>query len=183
MAFKILTLNDKTFAEHCRRLRESVADSGFEPEVVVSIPKTGNLIAQTACSSDNYLSVTLIRHTKGSKAKGFLKPLLKKLPRSINNFLRKLEARYLMHRKDHMESVEIIVPRECMAAGRILVIDDAVDTGATLKAVVDKIKAANPNADVRSAVMTITSAKPLVIPDYYLYNNRTLIRFPWSVDN
>ena len=33
------------------------------------------------------------------------------------------------------------------------------------------------------AVVTVTSVKPLIMPDYFLYNNRTLVRFPWSIDN
>lgn len=183
MAFKILTLNDETFAEHCKRLLQKATDDGFEPDLTVSIPRGGDVMAEIACSKDKHRNIILIRKAKGGKIKRLFKPLFSKMPRGLNDRFRKLEARYLMHRDNHMEHVEIVLPDECKTARRILIIDDAVDTGATLKAVFNKIKHFNSGADVRMAVITITSVKPLIMPDYYIYNNRSLVRFPWSIDN
>ena len=36
--------------------------------------------------------------------------------------------------------------------------------------------------DLKIAVITVTTATPAVEPDYCKYHNRTLIRFPWSID-
>lgn len=183
MAFKILTLNDELFAEHCHRLLQKATDGGFEPDLTVSIPRGGDVMAAIACNNDRHRNIVLVRNAKGGKIKRLLKPFFRNLPRGLNNLLRKVEAKYLMRRNNHMEHVGIILPDECKTARRILIIDDAVDTGATLKAVYDKIKQQNPEADVRMAVVTVTSVKPLIMPDYFLYNNRTLVRFPWSIDN
>lgn len=67
-------------------------------------------------------------------------------------------------------------------AQNILIVDDAVDSGATLLAVVEAVRIDMPGAEVRSAVITQTTPSPVITPDYTLYNNRTLIRFPWSMD-
>ena len=183
MAFKILTLNDETFAEHCHRLLQKATDDGFEPDLTVSIPRGGDVMAEIACPKDKHRNIILIRNAKGGKIKRLFKPLFSKIQRSLNNTLRKVEARYLMHRSNHMEHVTIVLPEECKTARRILIIDDAVDTGATLKAVFDKIKHANPTAEVKMAAITVTSVNPIIMPDYCIYNNRTLVRFPWSIDN
>ena len=63
----------------------------------------------------------------------------------------------------------------------ILVIDDSVDTGATLARVLDLLKHRAPDADLRSAVITVTTASPLIAPDYTLFRQK-LCRFPWSLD-
>lgn len=68
-------------------------------------------------------------------------------------------------------------------AGRILIVDDAVDSGATLLRVAETLRSASPEAQIASAVITVTTRNPAIKPDYTLYNDRTLIRFPWSADN
>ncbi len=64
----------------------------------------------------------------------------------------------------------------------ILVIDDAIDSGDTLFAIVETLKKTNPNAKVETAVITETTHHPRIRANYTLYQNRTLIRFPWSSD-
>jgi hypoxanthine phosphoribosyltransferase len=64
----------------------------------------------------------------------------------------------------------------------VLVVDDAVDSGATLIAVLDAVYKAAGSSKVRSAAITVTTENPMVMPDYYLYHDETLIRFPWSID-
>ena len=62
-------------------------------------------------------------------------------------------------------------------------VDDAVDSGYTLSHVLEAFKAVLPaGAEVRSAVITVTTDDPLVMPDFYLYNDKTLVRFPWAMD-
>lgn len=68
------------------------------------------------------------------------------------------------------------------APARILVVDDAVDSGATLRTVIATIRSTWPDAEIRSAVLTVTRSRPLILPDYTLYPRGTLLRFPWSLD-
>ena len=68
------------------------------------------------------------------------------------------------------------------AGKSVLVVDDAVDSGNTLLSVVKGIRIAAPDAEVHNAVMTQTFPKPVIEPDVALWNDGTLIRFPWSKD-
>ena len=66
----------------------------------------------------------------------------------------------------------------------LLVIDDAVDSGLTLKYVVGVLRAScNFPVEIFTAAITATrvSAERAVDPDFVLFDG-TLIRFPWSTD-
>ena len=65
---------------------------------------------------------------------------------------------------------------------KVLLVDDAIDSGATLLLIKQYLLNEFPDIDVKIAVITVTTRHPLVMADYYRYNNRTLIRFPWSND-
>ena len=65
---------------------------------------------------------------------------------------------------------------------KILVIDDAIDSGDTLFAIAKTLRKTNEKAIVRIAVMTETTSNPRIRADYSLYKNKTLIRFPWATD-
>ena len=64
----------------------------------------------------------------------------------------------------------------------VLLVDDAIDTGATLKLIKDTLAERYPLAVIKIAVITVTSNHPLIDADYYLFHDRTLVRFPWSND-
>lgn len=62
----------------------------------------------------------------------------------------------------------------------LVVVDDVVDSGTTLDLVLRAIRQrAKPGTRIRSAAIAVTTAKPLIRPDYALFD-RTLCRFPWS---
>jgi hypoxanthine phosphoribosyltransferase len=64
----------------------------------------------------------------------------------------------------------------------MLIVDDAVDTGVTLAVVMEAlVKRAPAAATIRSAVVTLTTTKPVIAPDYVLIRQK-LCRFPWSMD-
>ena len=69
---------------------------------------------------------------------------------------------------------------KCLKGRKVLIVDDAVDSGATMLAVAEALREANPEAEIRTAAITVTTPKPLITPDYSMYKD--LIRFPWSMD-
>lgn len=81
---------------------------------------------------------------------------------------------------------QVDIDKECInaikASKYILVVDDAVDSGNTLMAVKETIESLDSDVEIRTAAITVTTSAPAIIPDYYIYHNRTLIRFPWSKD-
>lgn len=64
---------------------------------------------------------------------------------------------------------------------RILIIDDCIDTGWTLKLIKEYLENNFPDNEIKIAVFTTAHRRPIIKADFQLYN-RTLIRFPWAYD-
>lgn len=182
MAFKILDLDIKHFSELCHNLEAKVQSDNFSPDIVIEIPRGGLRMRPYIYSDIDHDIVTLIRPEKG-QLKRMLKSIIKIAPRRLNNFLRILEAKWLVTRTKHMTTTEVLIPDLPINAKRALIIDDAVDSGATLKAIVDKFADKKPEIEIRTAVITVTGDNPSYKPDYYLFNDSSLIRTPWALDS
>ena len=181
MDYKVKTLYPELFKQTCHVLREKVEASGFQPDAVIAIPRAGVWIQDAAWTDFPRFPVKLIRPSKG-KLKKLVSGVIKRLPLRLRDNIRIWEARKLVKRHGHMTNTGIILPTLPDNVSKILLIDDAVDSGATLKAIVEKFKAEYPNAEIRSAVITLTYPQAVYKPDYCIYNNLTLIRTPWSID-
>ena len=109
----------------------------------------------------------------------------------MTDALRLLEVRLLSSRRrsaagpqpiDRAEAVAIGGRVQAMQAPRLLVVDDAVDSGKTLATVLRALREACPaGTEIRSAAITVTLDNPVAEPDYALYR-RVVCRFPWSFD-
>ena len=64
----------------------------------------------------------------------------------------------------------------------VLLIDDAIDSGATLHLLKEYLEKHYANIVVKIAVITVTTPNPIVDADYFLFHDRVLVRFPWSND-
>lgn len=182
MGFKILNLDLQSFADVCHKLETKVADDGYVPDIVIDIPRGGSRMCPYIFSEANHAEITLVRPPKGV-LKNRLKNILKYMPRFVNDWLRKTEARHLVRRKKHMDNTTIILPALDSSIRHILLIDDAVDSGATLKAIADKFSCHYPSIEIRTAVITVTGEAPVYMPQYCMFNDSTLIRTPWSIDS
>ncbi|MDE5567941.1 MAG: phosphoribosyltransferase domain-containing protein [Muribaculaceae bacterium] len=181
MDYKVKTLYPELFKQTCLDLRKKVESSGFHPEAIIAIPRAGLWIQDAAWTDFPQIPVKLIRPSKG-KFKKRVSWIIKRLPIWLRDGIRIWEARKLIKRKEHMATTGIVLPTLSENIRKILIIDDAVDSGATLKAIVEKFKAEYPNTDIRSAVITQTHPQAIYKPDYCIFDNSTLIRTPWSID-
>lgn len=183
MRRKVITLNYSQFEHHCYKLEELVRAENFCPDMVVGIRTGGQLIAELMFADVPHSEVTLRRPS--SKAKfSFLNHIFRALPYWALDRLRILEA-YLLSRNKAPQPRDvsnIAIEDAVRQAHKILIVDDAVDSGQTLEAVTRAISQAAPEADVRTAAITVTTNSPMVMPDTFIYNDLTLIRFPWSLD-
>lgn len=181
---KVVTLDSAGFAAACTRLEQAAA--GFAPDMIVGIASGGVCVAQRMFAELPHAEVEC--HREGSAVKrsnAWLFAIIRRMPVFVRNRMRILEAKMLSGRRARSTSVAVSDSARLAisGAGRILVVDDAVDSGNTLAAVLAEIKALRaPGAAVASAVITVTTDCPAVQPDYTLFNNQTLIRFPWSMD-
>jgi hypoxanthine phosphoribosyltransferase len=186
-----MTLDAASFAAECARLAALVAP--WKPEVVVGIATGGEIVARKVVESlpDDpvFLPVTIQRPSTAVKGRLRVGPVLRKLPAPVKKALRELEVaareRLLATTTKPVAKLgadgtklEALVDDE---VSRILVIDDTIDSGRTMRCAVQLVRAVNPTAAIRTAVVASTWKKPPVRPDWCLHD-RTLISFPWSFD-
>lgn len=184
---RVITLDRSRFDSECRRLRALAEASGVRPDCVVAIASGGVHVAR-AMGYDSFLTVSFRRPSTNMKRR-YLDSLIRRIPRCFADMLRMLESRIASARVSRTAGPEILpeIPADLSAelAGNprnILIVDDAVDSGKTLLAVCHALRNAAPHAAVITAVITVTQNNPAILPDFSLYSDRTLIRFPWSAD-
>lgn len=199
---RIRTVGRAQFRNDCGRLWDSV-ERECSPTVVVGIRSGGWWVAKemNLARSDSgavFLPLTCRRPGTAAKERSQLfRFLVRVLPYFVLNELRRLEyyfvtlprcrsARGGMHNTPLIESAELSAIRQATAllpAGAcVLVVDDSLDSGATLWNVMTALRDVVP-ADVRilTAAFTVLGPSPIVPADFSLYQ-RINCRFPWSFD-
>lgn len=193
---KVVTLLDKGFDETCRDLAVQV-DASYNPDLIIGVLTGGGYVGQrvyqyfAGSGAVSYAEINIERGTTGIKRMFGLRRMLRRLPVWLLNILRIVEvlmlevkARVIVPKR----SGEIVLSPEITKSlregdKRVLVVDDCVDTGATLLKVSEHLKAHFPSSnELKFAVITKAHRKVLLEVDFFLFN-RVLIRFPWSMDN
>jgi hypoxanthine phosphoribosyltransferase len=192
----VVSLDTQEFDAVCADLM-AIVHRDSAPDLVVGIPTGGAYVAQAmtrAVKNDlTVLKLTCRRPSSNLKKGSPLKKMLTRLPRPVVDQLRVIEhavltrkpARPPAERYQFLDDELERITAWFAAAGRspsVLVVDDAVDSGATLLQVIDRLRAMAPHGTtIRSAVVTVTTDRPLILPDYTMFH-RQLCRFPWSLD-
>ncbi len=183
LEMRVLTL-DMGAVECCGRELEVLARE-FDPELIIAIARGGVTLAKYMFEDVPHLDVDIHRPSTAWKRKlHSIMRLTRFLPRWIADEMRISEAKRLSRHKPRAivatpESVKEMLEAAHHAA-RILVVDDAVDSGATLRAVFDVLK--DCGAEVRGASIALTRPDAVALPYYHIFRPGTLVRFPWSAD-
>lgn len=194
-------LDKGKFESACAALMYQVLEE-YRPDLIVGIRTGGFVVAEAMAHAAPHtipvMPLTCRRASTGVKSRLKLLPtILAALPRPAVDCLRWGEHHLLTARRrtqtkvqhvDHTEATEIgrRLTQGSQSSGamssRVLVVDDAVDSGVTLATVLRLLRESSPaDTQFRSAVVTVTLAQPLAEPDYVLYRG-ILCRFPWSFD-
>ena len=191
----IITYDDATLETAMLDLWGRVHQRGLAPDGIIGIASGGLRCAEKLRRSTEVpiLSCAMRRPGTRTKARGVIPRMLAALPYGASNWARRIEDGILARRADHAPSslaTEQLrddvsdITRE-VTAGRLrhlVVIDDAVDSGATLSCVMQTLRAALPFGTLlTTAVITKTRSQAAHEPDVILHRN-TLCRFPWSFD-
>lgn len=183
---RVVTLDDRNFDDACRRLRDRLGI--FAPDLVVAIPTGGRYVAASMFSDVPIVEISHHRpSTDRKKRYPLLQKLLKAAPYPVLDAIRILES-YILQLKHYEikdidpKSIDQATKEKIGQASNILIVDDAIDSGATISAVVRVVRTLAPRAAVKIAVITVSTSTPMQQPNYTLYDNNTLIRFPWSMD-
>ena len=193
--YQVQTLDEAGFREAARSLNALVAD--YAPSMLIGIRTGGYVLAeamaQTGSGATRILPITCRRPSTAAKANSSLfRKVVKSLPYWATDILRVIEHRMVARKQapaepsprtfDQAELEAIDQACRDLSAPRILVVDDAVDSGATLRAVLTKLQAMCPaGTSIQSGALTVTIPKPVAMPDFTLYR-LVLLRFPWSFD-
>ncbi len=192
----LVTLKGTDFSIACADLMRLV-ELDYSPDAIIGI-RTGGLTVATAMgivarSPAPVLPLTSRRVTTATKSHlPLLRSVLGNLPRPVVDALRRIEHRFVTAgrlqpgRQQRVDEAEVAAIAAHLATlrkpARLLVVDDAVDSGTTLASVLRVLSEIFPaGGEIRSAAITQTLKSPLVIPDYVLFRG-TLCRFPWSFD-
>lgn len=190
----VVTFNPTLLAEACHQLSCRVKAGGFTPSLLIGIQHGGAEVARRMRNDfpeAAYCEVRLSRPGTEQKSNGLAHRLLQHLPLWMCNTLRIVESRVNEWRskgKDPVRIGTIRLPQDIASNlsnpsnPSILLIDDAIDTGATIQQARLQLLKQFPDITVRVAVITVTIPHPLCDADFCLYHNRTLCRFPWSND-
>lgn len=177
-----LELSEKSTREESRKLAQKIENS-FTPEIVIFVAKGAYYIGDEIAK---YFNVPLIE-VKAERQKGNLKkiiaPLLKIIPSSIKKVLREFEVKSNTHNKNSERKVTFEEKdlKELLKYERVLLVDDSIDTGNTIKQIVDYLK--KYELEIRVAGINIFSMSEEIIKiDYYNYKD-TLLNGPWSNDS
>ncbi len=183
MGWRVKTLDKENFALACAELEYQVQADRYPPDIILAVLEGGKYVADNVFRELPHYETRLQRTGTAAK-KGWKRELVRRLPRFFQDRLRIIEASMLSRRHDSRGSADVSLPFGAEMDGRrILIVDDAVDSGRTLRLVCEAVSRICPSSDIRSAVITVTTDSPETDPDYALYRDRTLVRFPWSMDS
>lgn len=182
---RVLTLNRAEFNQCCAELDRQVR-SDYSYDLLISIAEGGDHVAALFNGCSQRFSISLQRPDTAAK-KRLLTKILPYLPAVICRLMRRIEAWVKTHTdKTRTPRAAVIPPQllETLKAGdrHILVVDDAVDSGLTLRSVVDSIRQVNVQNEIRTAALAVTRRQTVICPTYSLFPTGDLVRFPWSAD-
>lgn len=180
---KVKTLHKEEFEETCKRLE--ICFSDYNPDCIVGIAEGGLIVSQYIFPELPHYSVVCRRPSTGTKEKNeALMKIVRRMPEWIRNTLRIMEAKLLSSGKIHDSLNRKVIfnfdPAE-IKGSRILLIDDAVDSGVTLKMVMEELAKVFPDKTILTGTITVTQNFPVIMPTKSVFQN-ILIRFPWSKD-
>jgi adenine/guanine phosphoribosyltransferase-like PRPP-binding protein len=196
LGLAVATLTRSAFTTICADLIR-IVEGDFDPGLVIGI-RTGGLIvanamARAGAGTPMVVPITCRRPSTTVKARvPMLRRVLSSLPPPMVDLMRRVEHQWLIAPTARKPSGRFVDPGDVAAVAEaidamscrpsILVVDDAVDSGATLLAVLNTLRRfCPPEADIRTAAVTQTLAEPMVRPDYVIFRG-VLCRFPWSFD-
>ena len=192
---KVITLDDDSFDDACADLALRLAEKG-RYDAVVGVRTGGAVVAakvyEILLQSDSnikYFEAGAARSTTAAKKKGGIKAVIRLMPRVMQDVLRNIEHLFVALTTalpfEKQRSVQVDDDLQeylaTTAGARLCVVDDAIDSGATIRSLVDEVRRLAPEVVITTAVLVVTLRGPVVRPDVSVFDG-VLVRFPWAVD-
>lgn len=166
-------------------LAEKVLASGYRPDCILYIERAGRIPGVLLARRLGCVAVPATASRTGRSLKTRFRHLLRLLPTSAKNLLRRLELAVGVQESSPQRNVSI--PKRILEFERILIVDDAIDTGQSVLQVKAAVEAlhTSPPPSIKVAVITTTASRgreSVLQPDFALFR-RTIVHFPWSSDS
>ena len=162
------------------QLYKTIISSNYKADVILYIERAGKVIGEPLATKLSIGALGIKAERSGGKLKRALSKHLFFIPKSVIQKIKYLELKSNFNSLN--KNRNIIFNENINGLKNILVVDDAIDSGETIKQVVEYIKNISYAAICRIAVITTTTDSPLISPDYFIYEN-TVCNFPWSIDS
>lgn len=192
----MITVSEQDLTVLTTKLLVLMAADGFVPDAVIGIANGGAFVVDSLPADHDVSRFTCMQQRPSTAIKeraGVGQRILKVMPYRLTNLLRVIEDRVGQRSIPTVpapspsldESLGIVI-RNIAEKGirRVAVLDDAVDSGATLACVSGALNQRLPDGvAVRTGVITRTRCRSQTIfePDYFVFEN-TLCRFYWAPD-
>ena len=176
---KIEDVNLDALKKHSYKLAQKVRESGYVPEHVLYVERAGLFVAYEVAKYFDCGISGIYASRSGTSVKSKAKIILRYLPKTVTDVLRNIEVRSNIHviKKDR----HVYIERQYPANGKkILIVDDAIDTGYSLNAVLNFLKNnCHDRRQIKIAVLTTTRSDPKCRADISLFE-QVSFAFPWS---
>lgn len=157
----------------------------YKFDLVIFIAKGSYTIGKKISELANCPLLEIKASRKGNKLKKMMSPFLKLIPKKIKMYLRNKEVKSNLHDKNTERNV--IYDREWWSkykdSKNIILVDDSVDTGYSIKACKDEVERFFPNSNIKVAVFNyFEKSVDIIKVDYYIFKE-TMMNGPWSNDS
>ncbi len=163
-------------------LAKQVQQNGYEPEHILYVERAGLLIGYEMARFFNCSISGIHSKRSGGALKSKVKIILRYLPGFVTHLLRRLELKSNIHeiKKDRNVYCEKDLPP---TDKKILIVDDAIDTGYSLVAVLEFLEKHGCRKEMlKTGVLTTTGTKQVIRSDFSLFD-QIICAFPWSYDS
>ena len=154
-------------------------------DLVIFVAKGSYSIGKKLSELANCPLLEIKASRKGNIFKKIISPFLKLIPKRIKMYLRSKEVKSNVHEKNIERNLiyDKNLWNQYIKSKNIILVDDSVDTGYSIKACKEEIERFFPNSNIKVAAFNyFEKSKDITTTDYSIYKE-TMMNGPWSNDS
>lgn len=179
-----LEFSIKSLDEKCKEWGNEIRKD-YQPELIIYIARGSYLIGKSLSEYFGVPLVAISAERNGNNFKELVAPVLAILPRWFCDLLRKMELKSGVHNSKVERNIKFLdsIHQYRYDGIAVLIVDDSIDTGNSMKQVVDVVSHELPRSIIKVAAFNVWDESETVIKtDYFCYKN-AIMRTPMSKDS